>query len=168
MPARLLPSPGPRALLVLLLALLGPAASAAPLGEADRRALFQAAGLVPQGEGWGLADCAGDLRPEVELHDLDGDGRSEAALFLVASRCLPQHPGGSVGVYARSADGGWRPILARDPGVELVPQPGRTEGWRDLGLATSGGCMPLYRWDGQQYRRHAQKTLQPGGCSFRE
>lgn len=163
MPLRRLPPRLPSRLaagLLLLASGLAGAASPPP-------ALLAAAGLVEREGRWSLPDCPGDLKPEVEWHDLDGDGRPEAALYLAASRCRPEHPGGSVGLYARDGEG-WRVLLAQVQGVELVTQAGREQGWRDLGIATSGGCMPIYRWGGQGYRPNGQKAIQPGGCALRE
>lgn len=162
-PGRPAPAPAGRALALALLLAGAPAAQAA----APPPALLQAAGLVEQDGLWRLPGCASDLKPDVEWHDLDGDGRPEAALFLAASRCRPEHPGGSVGLYARAGEA-WRVLLPQVQGVELVPQAGREQGWRHLGIATAGGCMPLYRWDGQAYRPHGQKAIQPGGCALRE
>lgn len=161
--------PAAAALAALLAALLAAgAAAAADLGDAERAALYSAAGLQARDGAYLKGDCPTPLRPSIEAVDLDGDGRSEALLYLGPSRCFEQTLGGNVGVFVRDAEGRWVERIGFAPGVEVVPQPGRHLGMPDLGVASPGGCMPIFRWNGTRYDRVAQKALQPGGCQFRE
>lgn len=160
--------PNRRRAAAALAALLAASAAAADLGEADRQALYSAAGLQAQGGAYLRGDCPTPLRPSVEAVDLDGDGRAEALLYLGPSRCFEQTLGGNVGVFVRDAEGRWVERLGYAPGVEVVPQTARHLGMPDLGVASPGGCMPIFRWNGTRYDRIAQKALQPGGCQFRE
>lgn len=152
--------------LALLCAAAG--AGAAALGEAERAAILAAAGLRAEGGAFLKGDCPTPLRPSIEPVDLDGDGRAEALVYLGPSRCFEQSLGGNVGLYMRDAEGRWVERLGYAPGVEAVPQTARALGMPDLGVASPGGCMPIFRWDGLRYVRVAQKALQPGGCQFRE
>ena len=162
-----------RRLSVALLAALAvaPAAAAPPLSAAERDAVFEAAGLRADGGRWVRAGCATPLQVDAEALDLDGDGRSEALLYLGPSRCFARGEAGSVALFMRDRDdpaGRWVERLGFVPGVEVVRQDAAPGGLPDLGVANPGGCMPIYRWDGQRYRPASQKALQPGGCQFRE
>ncbi|MBB1161727.1 hypothetical protein [Aquariibacter albus] len=155
--------PARPAVLGLALALAQGATTAA-----DPVALLQAAGLTRLDGQWHLPNCTTPVKPEVERHELNGEAPAEAVVFLAASRCLPAHPGGSLRLMALGPDGGWQPLSDWMQGVELVLQPGRHGGWLDLGVATSGGCMPLFRWQGGAYQLIGQRAIQPGGCALRE
>lgn len=152
-------------LALLALGLMGGGAMANP---ADRSTVLRAAGLEEREGRWHLPDCATPVKPDIEWHELSGAAPAEAVVFLEASRCLPGHRGGSLRLLADRGEGSWQPLTDWQAGVELVPQAGRSEGWRDIGIATSGGCMPLFRWQAGSYRVQGQKAIQPGGCALRE
>jgi hypothetical protein len=157
---------------VLLPLLAAAAAMATPaLSAEERAAVYAAAGLRAVDGGWRHGDCTTPLKADAEALDLDGDGRAEVLLYLTPSRCFPQGEAGTVALFMRDrADpaGRWVERLGFVPGVEVVRQEARHAGLPDLGVANPGGCMPIYRWDGEHYRVAAQKALQPGGCQFRE
>ena len=156
---------------VLLPMLAGPAPAAPALSAEERAAVFAAAGLRAAEGGWRHGECATPLKADTESLDLDGDGRAEVLLYLSPSRCFPQGEAGTVALFMRDrADpaGAWVERLGFVPGVEVVRQDALHAGLPDLGVANPGGCMPIYRWDGERYRVAAQKALQPGGCQFRE
>lgn len=150
---------------------VAPAAAAPALSAGERAEVFEAAALRADGGGWLRAGCATPLQADAEALDLDGDGRAEALLYLGPSRCFPGGEAGSVALFMRDRDdpaGRWVERLGFVPGVEVVRQEAAPGGLPDLGVANPGGCMPIYRWDGQRYRPASQKALQPGGCQFRE
>ncbi len=144
-------------------------APAAGLGlAADQTALLQAAGLEPRDGRWHLPGCSTPVKPDVERHELNGSAPAEAVVFLEGNRCQPAHRGGSLRLMAAEPDGRWRPLSDWMPGVELVTQPHREGDWLDLGIATPGGCMPLFRWQAGSYQLMGQRAILPGGCALRE
>jgi len=159
----------------LALAALAAAAPAAfgapPLSAEDRAAVYRAAGLRADGAAWRREGCATPLKPDTELLDLDGDGQPEVLLYLGPSACFPEGRAGNVALFMKApGDPGatWTERLGFVPGVEVVRQETVHAGLPDLGVANPGGCMPIYRWDGRRYAVASQKSLQPGGCQFRE
>lgn len=149
-------------------ALLTAAVAAQTLPAADRAAVYAAAGLEARDGGHYRAGCDTPLKPAIEVHDLDRDGRPEVLLFLAASRCFPESQGGNVALFKQDETGRWVERLGYVPGVEAVVQGSAHLGLPDLGIANPGGCMPVYRWNGSAYAYASQKALQPGGCQFRQ
>lgn len=152
----------------LALASLAAPAHAAALGEAERAAVYAAAGLRAHGDAYLREACATPLRPSLEVRDLDRDGRAEVFLYLGPSDCFPESLGGNVALFMKDASGRWVDRFGFLPGVEVVEQAAGPSGLPDLGIANPGGCMPVYRWNGERYLPSSQKALQPGGCQFRQ
>lgn len=162
-----------RAGLAVAAVLAGPAvvaAAPAALSAEDRAAVFAAAGLLAGEAGrYRIEGCTAAFKPDIELLDLDRDGRPEVLLYLNASRCFrDSQGGGNVGLFMRDAAGRWSDRLGFAPGVEVVVQDAAHAGLPDLGVANPGGCMLIYHWDGSAYRVAAQRAVLPGGCQFRE
>ncbi len=142
-------------------------AQAAPL-SAETAAVYEAAGLKPRDGAWAIDGCASVLKPQTEAVPLEAGKPAGVLVYLGRSTCFAESQGGNVALVVRGDDGRWQRKLDFVPGVEVVPQPTGHLGWPDLGVANPGGCMPVYRYDGSAYVRHAQKSLQPGGCQFRQ
>lgn len=142
-------------------------ATAAPLPSADVAAVYAAAGLVARDGAYRLDGCATPLRPQAEAIDL-APSVPGVLVYLGASACFAETQGGNVALFVKDDAGRWVERLGWVPGVEVIRQPSGEGGWPDLGVANPGGCMPVYRHEGERYVRHSQKALQPGGCQFRQ
>lgn len=156
------------ALLVGLAPLQALGQQGAALGADELAALYDAAGLRAQGAAFLREGCTTPLRPSLELRDLDRDGRTDVLLYVGPSDCFAESLGGNVALFMRDAGGRWVDRFGFLPGVEVVEQAPGPTGLPDLGIANPGGCMPVYRWNGERYLRASQKALQPGGCQFRQ
>lgn len=143
-------------------------AQSAPLAPADAAAVFEAAGLKPRDGAWTIDGCASALKPQTEAVALESGKPAGVLVYLGRSSCFAESQGGNVALVAKGDDGRWALRMPFVPGVEVVRQPTGNLGWPDLGVANPGGCMPVYRYNGSAYERHAQKSLQPGGCQFRQ
>lgn len=159
------PMPTLRRLLIGLVAATS-FAHAAP-EPTEVAAVYEAAGLRQHDGAWRLASCPTPLKPSPESIAL-APGQAGLLVYLGPSRCFAETQGGNVALYAKAADGRWTQKLDFVPGVEVARQATSNLGWPDLGVANPGGCMPIYRYDGERYRRVSQKALQPGGCQFRQ
>lgn len=144
------------------------AALAAPLAPTEAAAVFDAAGLKPRDGAWAIDGCASVLKPQTEAVSLEAGKPAGVLVYLGRSSCFAESQGGNVALVAQGDDGRWAMRMDFVPGVEVVRQPTSNLGWPDLGVANPGGCMPVYRYNGSAYERHAQKSLQPGGCQFRQ
>lgn len=140
---------------------------AAPAPDREEAAVYAAAGLVAAEGGWRRADCATLFKPAIERLDIDRDGRDEFALFVGPSACFAETARGNVALFKREPDGRWSERLGWAPGVEIVPTGASTAGHADLGVATPGGCLAVFRWDGQRYVHALNRAIEPGGCQFR-
>ncbi len=156
-----------RLAIVLLLGSAAAARAAAPLPGSDEAAVYAAAGLIPADGGWKREGCATLFKPGTERLDVDGDGRAEVVLYLGPSPCFTETAGGNIGLFQRGADGRWVERLGWPPGVELMATGAATAGFADLGIANPGGCMAVFRWNGQGYAHALNRAIEPGGCQFR-
>jgi hypothetical protein len=152
----------------VLAAWMGLSAGAVNLSPAETVTVFEAAGLQLRDGGFAIEGCASALKPQAEPVVLETGKPAGVLVYLGRSACFAESQSGHVALLVKGDDGRWAMRMAFVPGVEVVRQPTSNLSWPDLGVANPGGCMPLYRYDGSRYQRHAQKALQPGGCQFRE
>jgi hypothetical protein len=129
-------------LLATLLA-LALQASASP---AERTAIFQAAGFTPTGGRYLM--CDGSTPLELELRDLNGDGRPEAIVTDGGLECYGNTGTGFV-LLTRSKNGGWAKMY-ETPGIPNVLD-SRVNGWAEIEVAGPGFCFPVLQSNGQEY-----------------
>lgn len=124
------------------------------LGEADRMAVFKAAGAVQRKGRWAM--CADDPNTSgatiESVRDLNGDGRPEAVVTEDGTFCYG-HVGMGYQVLSKQADGKWRAMS----GGSGIPQFLKTKGaggWPDISVGGPGFCFPVERWNGKAYTLH--------------
>ncbi|MHB1214451.1 MAG: hypothetical protein ACYCY9_05630 [Thiobacillus sp.] len=128
------------------------ASSGTDLSEADRAAVFRAAGAVQHKGMWLI--CADDPNPggaTIEsVRDLNGDGRPEAVVTEGGIYCYG-HAGTGFQLLSKQADGSWR-VMTRDSGIPEFLKTRGTGGWPDISVGGPGFCFPVERWNGKAYK----------------
>jgi hypothetical protein len=130
--------------------------AAAGLSDADRAAVFKAAGAVQRDGKWII--CGDDPSPSGasidEVRDLNGDGRLEAVVSEGGTFCYG-FTGTGFQLLSRQADGSWR-MVTQDIGIPEFLQTKGVEGWPDIAVGGPGFCFPVQRWNGREYavQRH--------------
>jgi hypothetical protein len=121
------------------------------LTEADKLAVFKAAGAVQRKGMWLM--CADEPNPggaTIEtVRDLNGDGRPEAVVTEGGTFCYGRAEAGFQ-LLSKQADGSWRVIT----GGSGIPQFLKTRGagnWPDISIGGPGFCFPVERWNGKEY-----------------
>jgi hypothetical protein len=128
------------------------AASAAEPSATERAAIFQAAGFKPKGDRY--VRCEDDVTAsympgQIELQDLNGDGKAEAWVKESSTFCYGNTAEFFV-LLGKNASGKWT-VLLQEVGVPLVLE-SRTRGWPDIEVGGPGaGPFPVYRYDGRAY-----------------
>lgn len=133
-------------------------AESAPTGmsvsEADRLAVFKAAGAVQRKGMWLM--CADEPNPSgatiESVRDMNGDGRPEAVVSEGGTFCYG-HAGTGFQLLSKQADGKWRTMT----GGSGIPQFLKTRGagnWPDILIGGPGFCFPVERWNGKEYKPH--------------
>lgn len=124
------------------------------LSEADRLAVFKAAGAVQRKGMWLM--CADEPNPSgaslESVRDLNGDGRPEAVVSEGGTFCYG-HAGTGFQLLSKQADGKWRALT----GGGGIPQFLKTRGagnWPDISIGGPGFCFPVERWNGKEYKLH--------------
>ena len=136
--------------LATLLAGAGPT-----LSDADRTAIFEAAGFKQKGTEWRRCDedppTASSTPGAIELVDLNGDGKPEAFVRETSLFCYGSDEGFVV-LLAKGKDGAWKIVLDAT-GMYLVRKT-KHEGWADVEIGGPGtGPAPVFRWNGKGYAR---------------
>ncbi len=130
--------------------------AAAGLSDADRAAVFKAAGAVQRDGKWII--CGDDPSPSGasidEVRDLNGDGRLEAVVSEGGTFCYG-FTGTGFQLLSRQADGSWR-MVTQDIGIPEFLQTKGVGGWPDISVGGPGFCFPVQRWNGREYavQRH--------------
>lgn len=129
------------------------------LGEADRAALFKAAGAVARKGLWVIceppADAGAPASSGVTLdmvRDLNGDGRPEAVVSDGGTYCYG-HVGMAFRLLSKQADGSWKLMSSHNGIPEFLKTRGRN-GWPDISVGGPGFCFPVHRWNGSTYALH--------------
>jgi len=148
---------------LLVLATVAAASSAvaqAPGSPADREAAFRAAGF-PAVRGKHPA-CDKTQEAQIEIRDLNGDGRPDAVVTDVGTECFGNTGQGFV-LVTKDASGAWRKFYASQ-GIPDFQATRGAGGWPDVEVGGPGFCHPVARWNGKDYvtvRMHAEE---PGAC----
>ena len=128
-----------------------PAAAALTLSEADRTAVFKAAGAVQRKGMWVI--CVDDPNPGgavIEtVRDLNGDGRPEAVVTEGGTYCYG-HSEAGFQLLSQQTNGSWR-VIARNSGVPEFLKTHGVGGWPDISVGGPGFCFPVERWNGKTY-----------------
>ncbi len=123
----------------------------AGLSEADKRAVFKAAGAVQRKGAWVICvDDPNAAGATIErVGDLDGDGLPEVVVTEAGSFCHGQ-AGVGYQVLSKQPAGGWR-VIAANSGVPEFLKTRGVNGWPDISVGGPGFCFPVERWNGKQY-----------------
>lgn len=126
-------------------------ASGMELSEADRAAVFKAAGAVRKKGMWII--CADEPNPggaAIEtVRDLNGDGRPEAVVSEGGTFCYG-HAGTGFQLLSQQADGSWRVMTGGSGMPEFLKTRGAGK-WPDISVGGPGFCFPVERWNGKEY-----------------
>ena len=140
------------------------AAPAAPAGSpADRAAAFRAAGFTATRGKYLACDPRQEL--EIEIRDLNGDGRPDAMVTNFGLECFGNTGQGYV-LVTKEASGAWRKLYESHGIPEFLPTRG-AGGWPDIVNGGPGFCFPVMRWNGQDYATVRWKEEQRGACAGR-
>lgn len=134
------------------------------LSAGEQREIFAALGLkvAPDGKSFEDTVCAQPAGAEVELRDMNGDGKDEV-LVIYGNSCVSGHAGASVVLFIKDAAGKYQTNLGF-PGVTADPQAEKSKGYPDLLIGGPGFCFPVWRWNGKAYDFHRSEAQEPGGC----
>jgi len=126
-------------------------ASGMELSEADRAAVFKAAGATRKQDIWVI--CADDPNPggaTIEtVRDLNGDGRPEAVVTEGGTYCYG-FTGIAFQLLNKQANGSWRVMSSNNGIPEFLKTKGK-DGWPDISVGGPGFCFPVHRWNGKEY-----------------
>lgn len=127
-------------------------AGAAEPGEAERAAIFGAAGFKAKGGKY--VRCEDDVTMSympgrIEMEDVNGDGRADAWVKESSLYCYGNTAEFFV-LLTQDAKGAWIAIL-EDVGVPTRLET-RSHGWPDIESGGPGfGKFPVHRYDGTKY-----------------
>jgi len=123
----------------------------ATLSEADKLAVFKAAGAVQRKGRWVM--CADDPSTSGamigQVADLNGDGRPEVVMTEDGTFCYG-HAGMGFQLLSKQADGRWR-VMAGGSGIPQFLETRVAGNWPDISIGGPGFCFPVERWNGKAY-----------------
>ena len=109
--------------------------------------------------------CDKQQEAEIEIRDLNGDGRPDALVSDFGTECYGSTEQGFV-IVTKDASGAWRKFYA-SPGIPTFQTTRGAGGWPDIENGGPGFCFPIQRWNGTDYVNVRWKAYQPGACAGR-
>jgi hypothetical protein len=140
-----------------------PLAGGAAGNPADRAAAFRAAGFTPTRGKYLACDKSQEL--EIEVRDLNGDGRPDAVITDSGTECFG-NTGTGYTLVTKDASGAWRKLF-ENQGVPDFQTTRGVGGWPDIVNGGPGFCFPVLRWNGSDYAIVRWKAENPGACAGR-
>jgi hypothetical protein len=129
----------------------------------EREAALKAAGFAPT-RGRYLA-CDKSQQLEIEVRDLNGDGRPDAVITDYGLECFGNTGQGFV-LVTKDAAGAWRKLY-ENAGIPTFQATRGAGGWPDIENGGPGFCHPVMRWNGSDYVIVRRKAESPGACAGR-
>lgn len=130
---------------------------------ADRAAAFRAAGFAPTRGRYLACDPRQEL--DIEIRDLNGDGRPDAVITNHGTECFGNTGQGYV-LVTKDASGAWRKLF-ENMGIPDFQSTRGVAGWPDIVNGGPGFCFPVMRWNGRDYATVRWKEEQRGACAGR-
>ena len=146
-----------------VLAALAAAAPGAAQALDERAAAFKAAGFTPVRGRYLACDKSQPL--EIEVRDLNGDGRPDALITDFGVECFGNTGQGFV-LATKDAGGTWRKLYG-SAGIPTLLSTRGAGGWPDIENGGPGFCHPVMRWNGRDYVTVRWKAEEPGACAGR-
>lgn len=134
-----------------------------PAAGGDRIAALRAGGFKAT-RGKYLA-CDPRQEVEVEIRDLNGDGRPDAVINDFGLECFG-NTGQGYTLVTKDASGAWRKLY-QSHGIPDFQTTRGVGGWPDVLNGGPGFCFPILRWNGSDYVLSRWKAQQPGACAGR-
>ena len=126
------------------------------LSDADKVAVFKAAGAVQRKGAWVICEPPADSGAPASsgatidmVRDLNGDGRPEAVVSDGGTYCYG-HAGTGFQLLSKQASGSWKVMTSNSGMPEFLKTKGR-DGWPDISVGGPGFCFPVERWNGKEY-----------------
>ncbi len=125
------------------------------LSDADRVAVFKAAGYTLKGKEWRACDTGDSGAPYTPgvietVRDLNGDGRPEAIVTEGGTYCYG-NTGTAFQLLSKQANGSWH-LMTSDTGMPEFLKTRGAGGWPDISVGGPGFCFPVQRWNGKEYK----------------
>lgn len=125
---------------------------AATVSNAEKEAIFNAAGFKPVNGAWRGKCSFGHI---AVFKDLNDDGRPDAIIRDGGTECYA-----SIGVgfhlLTKQANHKWTRIF-NSPGEPTFLKSIGRHGWPDLAIVTPSQCHTIYRWDGSRFVKNRQE-----------
>ncbi|MDD1621934.1 MAG: hypothetical protein LUQ11_10680 [Methylococcaceae bacterium] len=119
------------------------------VSAAELRAIYMAAGLTER-NGQILDACEQPTQPEIEVKDLNGDGKPE--VFVIVGGSCYGSTGVNLSLLINDRRGHWKDNFGF-PGVYRLLD-SKNMGYPDIEIGGPGFCFPVWRWNGNQYEIH--------------
>ena len=125
------------------------------LTEADKTAVFRAAGFKQTRRGWERCEDPGSASYTAgtieEVLDLNNDGRQEVVVTEGSVACFG-NTGSGFQILTKGVGGAWT-VIMDETGI-FSAQKTRANGWLEVRAGGPGFEHPVFRFDGKQYVRN--------------
>ncbi len=119
------------------------------LPPAELKAIYVAAGLTER-NGIILDACEQPTKPEIEVKDLNGDGKPE--VFVMVGGSCYGNTGVNLSLLIKDKQGNWKDNFGF-PGIYKLLDT-KNLGYPDIEIGGPGFCFPVWRWNGNKYAIH--------------
>jgi hypothetical protein len=132
------------------------------LSKQDKQQICDKLGFTFSNNNEFVDETCGDMSPQVEVVDLNGDGVMEVFVNY-GNTCTSGNTGRSTSLFIKNAAGRYAENLAF-PAIDYKRLPTKNKGFPDLTFGGPGFCHGVWQWTGTKYDYKCSYEEEPGAC----
>lgn len=122
---------------------------ATKLSPTEIKSIYVTAGLTER-KGKIFDACEQPIQPEIEVKDLNGDGKPE--VFVMVTGSCYGVTGVNLSLLIKDKHGNWKDNFGFPGTYKLLTT--KNLGYPDIEILGPGFCFPVWRWNGNEYAIH--------------
>lgn len=133
------------------------------LSKRDKQQICKKLGFTYSKNKKFVDETCGDVSPEIEVVDLNGDGVMEVFVNY-GNTCTSGNTGRSISLFIKDKAGLYSENLGF-PAIDYTRLPTKKKDYPDLMFGGPGFCHGVWRWSGVKYEYKCSIEEEPGACN---
>jgi hypothetical protein len=132
------------------------------LSKQDKQQIYDLLGFTFSKDNKFVDEICGDMSPEVEVVDLNGDGIMEV-FVMYGNACMSGYTGRSISLFVKNSAGRYAENFYF-PAINYKRLLTKNKDFPDLTFGGPGFCHGVWQWTGSKYDYKCSYEEDPGAC----